>query len=194
RDRRSTVAPTCANKIHHLRHVLIREPPVKPGHRELRRCASRARRLRPVQDDGDEGVRVSRLYDRVAGEAWEYQFVSNAVRTVARCTIVEINPRSWFARITVLKSEVFSRLIGEACCEFLVWVSQSLEVLRGRERVRRRQVLCAVGDDVAHRAESDAIGVRTCLKKLRQLFLTPNTERSGAAATQTRREVILNDG
>jgi len=47
------------------------------GHRELRRCVSRARRLRPIQDDGDERPRILRLYHRVAGEAREYQFVSN---------------------------------------------------------------------------------------------------------------------
>src|SRR6202050_3322574 len=193
RDRRSSISPTCANKIHDIRHVPIRQPPGKPRHRKLRRCASRARRLRPVQDDGDERPWVPRLYDRVAGEAWEYQVVSQAVRAVARCTIVKIDPRSGFAGITVLECEVFGRVIGEACCGFHAWVSQSLEVLRGRERVRWRHVLRAVDDDVAHRAEGDAMSVRTCLEKLRQLFLTPNTKRSWAAATQARREVILND-
>src|SRR5580658_7137244 len=88
RGRCSTVAPTRANKLHDIRHIFIREPPGKAGHRELRRCASRARRLRPVQDDGDERPRVIRLYDRVAGEAWEYPFVSDTVRTVARGTII----------------------------------------------------------------------------------------------------------
>src|ERR1700685_2309727 len=93
RDRRSAIAPTCTNEIHDIRHVFVGEPPGKAWHRELRGSARRARRLRPVQHDGDKRLRVSGLYDRIAGEAWEYLFVSNAIRTVARGTIVQINQR-----------------------------------------------------------------------------------------------------
>ena len=89
---------------------------------------------------------------------------------------------------------MFERVIGEACRGFLAWTSQRLEILGGRERVRRRHVLRAVDDDVAHRAEGNALRIRTSLEKLRQLFRTPSTESSGATVTQTGCKVVLNDG
>src|SRR5258708_23355210 len=66
RCRTSVLAPTRANKVHHVSHVLIRQARGEAWHRKLRRRTLGSRCARTVQDDRDQRDRLSRLDDASA--------------------------------------------------------------------------------------------------------------------------------
>jgi hypothetical protein len=117
---RGAIAPTRANEIYDICHVLVGEPPGKDRHCELRRRASRARRLRSVQNDGYERLRVPRLYHRIAGEAWE---ALARIKAALRQAADRLRKRGFQTHTSAADAGETKLLVRRGCIEIKVEVN-----------------------------------------------------------------------